>query len=212
MRKIAVLNQKGGSGKTTLSVNLARALQLAGFPVQLVDSDPQGSARDWAEAGGIELIEVIGLDRKALLSSLEGKKAGEGFIIIDGCPQASEMAVAAIRAADLVLIPVQPSPYDIWAAAELVDLVKTRQEVTDGRPLAAFVVSRAIKSTKLAGEVAEALNDYGLPTLDAGTTQRVVYASTAGEGKTVFEEPQSKAAQVEIQAIAKEALALLERQ
>jgi chromosome partitioning protein len=70
-------------------------------------------------------------------------------------------------------------------------------------------VSRAIKSTKLAGEVAEALHEYGLPTLDAGTTQRVVYASTAGEGKTVFEEPQSRAAQEEIQAIAREAMALL---
>ena len=120
------------------------------------------------------------------------------------------MAVAAIRAADLVLIPVQPSPYDIWAAAELVDLVKTRQEVTDGRPVAAFVVSRAIRSTRLAGEVAEALEEYGIPVLEAGTTQRVVYASTAGEGKTVFEEPQSKAAQLEVQAIASEILKMLE--
>ena len=210
MKKIAILNQKGGSGKTTLSVNLARALQLNGHTVQLVDSDPQGSARDWAEAGGIELIEVVGLDRKNLLASLEGKKDGEGFIVIDGCPQAAEMAVAAIRAADLVLIPVQPSPYDIWAAAELVDLVKTRQEVTDGRPVAAFVVSRAIRSTRLASEVAEALEEYGIPVLEAGTTQRVVYASTAGEGKTVFEEPQSKAAQLEVQAIASEILKMLE--
>lgn len=206
--KIAILNQKGGSGKTTLSVNLARAYQLAGYSVQLVDSDPQGSARDWAEAGGVELLDVVGLDRKNLLASLEvkGASGAPDITVIDGCPQASDMAVAAIRAADLVLIPVQPSPYDVWAAAELVDLVRTRQEVTDGRPQAAFVISRAIKTTKLAGEIAEALTGYGLPVLLAGTTQRVVYATTAGEGKTVFEEPASVAAQDEIRAIADEAL------
>ena len=70
--------------------------------------------------------------------------------VIDGAPQIADLAVSAIKAANLVLIPVQPSPYDIWAASDLVELVKQRIEVTDGRLRAAFVISRLIKGTRLA--------------------------------------------------------------
>ena len=115
--------------------------------------------------------------------------------MIDGAPQASDLAVSAIKAANFVLIPVQPSPYDIWAAADLVDLVKQRIEVTDGRLQAAFVVSRAITGTKLGQEVADALAGYGLPVLTSRIMQRVAYPSTAATGQTVFDiEPNGDAA------------------
>lgn len=99
----------------------------------------------------------------------------------------------------MVIIPCQPSPYDIWAAADLVDVIKARQDVTDGKPKAAFVVSRAIKNTKLGKEILDALEGYELPILKALTTQRVAYPTTAAEGKTVFIEAESEAAR-EIQA------------
>ena len=67
---ISVLNQKGGSGKTTISSNLAHAIALDGHKVLLVDSDPQGSLRDWNEANGEELLPVVGLDREILPTSL----------------------------------------------------------------------------------------------------------------------------------------------
>ena len=111
---IAVLNQKGGAGKTTLSTNLARALQLGGDKVLLVDSDPQGSARDWNAAGNGELLPVIGLDRPTLAKDIQAIRDNQDWIIIDGAPQIAELAVAAIKCADLILIPVQPSPYDVW--------------------------------------------------------------------------------------------------
>jgi chromosome partitioning protein len=123
------------------------------------------------------------------------------FVVIDGAPQAADLAVSAIKAADLVLIPVQPSPYDIWATSDLVDLVKQRIEITDGRLKAAFVVSRAIKGTRIGGEVAEALAGYELPILDARITQRVSYPGTAAAGTTVLEaEPDGDAA-AEIRAL-----------
>lgn len=208
MTVIAVLNQKGGSGKTTIATNLAHALKQAGVKVLLVDADPQGSARDWNEANGGTVLPVVGLDRETLPTDLQAIRSGYDYVVIDGAPQIAKMAVAAVKAADLVLIPVQPSPYDIWAAADLVEVIKARQQITDGSPRAAFVISRAIKNTRLSGEVAEALEGYGLPVLKNGTTQRVIYPTSASEGKTVFSDGDNPASD-EIRAVAEELLELL---
>lgn len=208
MHVIAVLNQKGGAGKTTIATHLARALQLDGADVLLVDSDPQGSARDWAAVREDHPLTVIGIDRPTIERDLKSV-AKKDFVVIDGAPQAADLAVSAIKAADFILIPVQPSPYDIWATAELVELVKTRIEVTDGKLKAAFVVSRAIKGTRIGAEISDALNDYGLPVLSARITQRVSYPSTAASGTTVLDtEPKGDAAH-EVRRLAKEIIKIL---
>lgn len=183
MHVIAVLNQKGGAGKTTIATHLARAFQLAGSSVLLVDSDPQGSARDWAAVREDQPVPVVGIDRPTIDRDLKSI-AKMDYVVIDGAPQAADLAVSAIKAASFILIPVQPSPYDIWATADLVELVKQQIEVTDGKLQAAFVVSRAIKGTKIGAEVTGALTDYGLPVLNARITQRVSYPSTAANGTT----------------------------
>ena len=200
MPVIAVLNQKGGSGKTTIATHLARALQLEGADIVMIDSDPQGSARDWAAVRDDQPLSVLGIDRPTLERDLRAF-SHKDYIIIDGAPQAADLAVSAIKAADIVLIPVQPSPYDIWAAADLVDLVKSRIEITDGKLKAAFVVSRAIKGTRLGQEISEALTGYGLPVLAARITQRVSYPTSAAAGTTVLDtEPNGEAA-IEIRAL-----------
>lgn len=208
MPVIAILNQKGGAGKTTIAVNLAYALQQDGCKVLLVDADPQGSARDWNEANEGAILPVVGLDRETLAKDLDAIKQGYDWIVIDGAPQIARLSAAAVKVADLVLIPCQPSPYDVWAAADLVDIIKARQDVTNGKPKAAFVISRSIRNTKLGREVEEALESYGLPILKSMTTQRVAYPTTAAEGQTVFVEREGAAAH-EIDAIKNEAKELL---
>lgn len=203
MRVIAVLNQKGGSGKTTIATHLARALQLDGHDVLLVDSDPQGSARDWAAVREDQPVTVVGIDRPTIGRDLKNL-ARQEFVVIDGAPQAADLAVSAIKAADFVLIPVQPSPYDIWATADLVDLVKQRIEVTDGALQAAFVVSRAIKGTRIGAEVAEALHGYDLPVLESRITQRVSYPGTAAAGTTVLDREPNGDSAAEVRALAAE--------
>lgn len=203
MPTIAILNQKGGAGKTTIATNIAHALQLESGKVLLVDSDPQGSARDWNEANEAKLLPVVGLDRETLPADLKAISGGYDWVVIDGAPQVAKLAAAAVKAADLVVIPVQPSPYDIWATADLVEVINARRDVTGGKPKAAFLISRAIRNTKLGKEITEALESYGLPVLKSGTMQRVAYPTTASEGKTVFEEPTSEAAK-EIRAIVEE--------
>lgn len=208
MKVIAVLNQKGGAGKTTIATHLARAIQLDGQDVLLVDSDPQGSARDWAAVREDQPVTVVGIDRPTIERDLKNL-AKKDVVVIDGAPQAADLAVSAIKAADFVLIPVQPSPYDIWATADLVELVKQRIEITDGRLRAAFVVSRAIKGTKIGAEVSAALEGYGLPVLDTRVIQRVVYPGTAAAGSTVLDAEPAGDAAAEIRALAAEIMEAL---
>ena len=208
MHVIAVLNQKGGAGKTTIATHLARALQLAGADVLLVDSDPQGSARDWAAVREDQPVPVVGIDRPTIERDLK-RIAAKDFIVIDGAPQAADLAVSAIKAASFILIPVQPSPYDIWATADLVDLVKQRIEVTDGKLQAAFVVSRAIRGTRISAEVTDALAGYGLPVLRSRVGQRVSYPGTAAAGTTVLDADPAGDAAAEIRALSAELRQLL---
>lgn len=208
MKVIAVLNQKGGAGKTTMATHLARAFQLDGLDVLLVDSDPQGSARDWAAVREDQPVTVVGIDRPTIDRDLKNL-ARKDVVVIDGAPQAADLAVSAIKAADFILIPVQPSPYDIWATSDLVELVKQRIELTDGKLRAAFVVSRAIKGTKIGDEVRTALEGYGLPVLEARVTQRVVYPGTAASGSTVLDADPNGDAAAEIRALAAEIMRAL---
>ncbi len=200
MQIIAVLNQKGGAGKTTIATHLARALQLEGADVLLVDSDPQGSARDWSAVRDDQPVPVVGIDRPTIDRDLKSI-ARKDFVVIDGAPQAHALAVSAIKAANMVLIPVQPSPYDIWATSDLVDLVKQRQELTDGAFKAVFVISRAIKGTRIGAEATEALAGYDLPVLKARITQRVIYPGSAAAGTTVLDQAPNSDAAKEIRAL-----------
>ncbi len=198
---VAILNQKGGVGKTTLATNLVRAMALAGDKALLVDSDPQGSARDWHAASEGTLVSMIALDRPTLDKDIKAVMGPHDWIVIDGAPRLSDLAAAAIRIADTIIIPVQPSPYDVWSTSDLVDLVTARQGVTNGKPKTAFLISRAIKGTNLSKDVEEALSQYDLPIFKSRTTQRVIYAESAAGGSSVFDEDPKGQAAREIQDI-----------
>lgn len=207
---ISVINQKGGVGKTTVATHLATALRLAGHSVLLVDSDPQGSARDWAAVREDHPLSVVGMDRPTIERDLKSI-APVDFVIIDGAPQAADLAVSAIKASDFVLIPVQPSPYDIWATSDLVELVKQRIEITDGKLQAAFVVSRAITGTNIGKEVTGVLEGYELPVLEARIHQRVNYPGSAASGSTVLEDQPDSEGAKEMMQLAVEITTLLSK-
>lgn len=184
---ISVLNQKGGVGKTTLAVNLARSLMKSGLPTLLVDSDPQGSARNWHVVGNGDLLDVVGLDRPTIDKDIKKFQLSYDFIIIDGAPQLSDMAAKTIICSDIILIPVQPSPYDIWASGDTVDLIKQRQTIANNTPKAAFIISRQIVNTNIGKEIRSILQQYEFPVFKAGTFQRIAYSNSADNGNTVFE-------------------------
>jgi chromosome partitioning protein len=209
MKTVAVLNQKGGSGKTTISTNLACAFRkLYDLDVAIIDADPQGTASEWA-ARSEDSPPVYGANEPTIHEDLPALTDAFDVTIIDGAPALEEMATSAIKATDLVLIPVQPSGADIWSASDILELVEARQSVTGG-PHAAFVVSRAIVGTNLAGSAADALDSLSASVMNSRTAQRVAYTEALGAGLSVLDVDGGKAAG-EIRDLADETLALLQK-
>lgn len=204
---VSILNQKGGVGKTTLSINLAHAMMKQPDSTLLVDSDPQGSARDWhAEAKG-EILQMIALDRPTLDRDIENLRHSYKWIFIDGAPGLTNMAMAAVKCSDVILIPVQPSPLDLWATEDLVRLIGERIAWSGGKVKAAFIVNRQIQNTIIGKEIREILNQYslsyGISVFKSGTYQRVIYLTSVAKGMTVIDQSDKEASK-EILAIAKE--------
>jgi chromosome partitioning protein len=201
---ITIQNQKGGVGKTTLAIHLAHALALKGARVLVVDADPQGSARDWAAARGEANppFPVVGLDRPTVHRDLPTMAVNFNHVVIDGPPRVSDLARSAIIASELVVIPVQPSPYDVWAAQEIVDIIKEASVFKENLK-SVFVINRKIVNTAIGRDVTEALVVYGVPVLRSAICQRVAFAESAASGCTVLE--------IDIDSVAaKEILALVD--
>lgn len=202
----SVQNQKGGVGKTTLAVHISHALALKGYVVLLIDADPQGSSRDWAAARKDKPpFTVVGLDRPTIHRDLPEIAKNYDHVIIDGPPRVTELARSAIVAADIVVIPIQPSPYDVWAAQEVINLIK-EASVFKEKLKSVFVINRKIVNTAIGRDVAEALTNYEIPVLRSHICQRVAFAETAAAGQTVFENSRNESAIKEINALVKELL------
>jgi chromosome partitioning protein len=192
---IGVLNQKGGVGKTTIAVNIAACLTMRSKRVLLVDADPQGSSLAWSAAREAPpLFSVVGMAKPTLHREMPEIARDYDVVVIDGAPRVNDLGRAAILASDTILIPVQPSPYDVWAAADTVQLIREAQQFKDGLR-AAFVINRKIANTAIGRDVANALEHFNIPVLPTALCQRVLYAESAGQGLAVAEvAPNSEAA------------------
>lgn len=204
MEVISVLNQKGGVGKTTLAVHIATGFARLKNRVLLIDADPQGSALDWAAAReGEALFPVAGMPKNSIHKELPPLAKGYETVIIDGPPRVYDVAKSAIMASDLVLIPVQPSPYDVWSVKEIVDLL---HEAAVYKPFikSLFVINRKITNTAIGRDVIQALSEYPVPVLNTTVCQRVAFAESALRGQTVYEVDPEHPASKEIDSLVKE--------
>lgn len=195
-RILTVAQQKGGSGKTTLAVHLAVALaQHSGEPIAILDVDPQGSLGTWFEARedrlgedntGLEFRTASGWGARREARSLA---RSHGYVIVDTPPKTDVDAKPAIDAADFVIVPVQPTPVDLWATSQTLELA-AREDTP-----ALLVLNRVPPRASLTGAMAEAIAASGYDTLAARLGNRTVFASAMGQGSSVTEAaPSSKAA------------------
>ncbi len=159
----AFLNQKGGVGKTTLSCNFATALALLGHKVLLIDADPQLGSMEWKSHRDIPpLFPIIGLPTDKLHKEMPAHAVNYDYLVIDAPPQVSSIARSIILASNLVLIPVQPSPHDIWSAKAIVGLIEEAKTFKE-KLKTAFIVNRKITNTALGRDVFTALENYPFP-------------------------------------------------
>ncbi len=187
---ISVLNQKGGVGKSTTAVHLARWLQLQGQSVHLADLDPQRTGSSWLTSADAFTLPctVVSADSDAVLERVPELARGVDALVVDGPAGLSEATRAVMLLADVVLTPVQPAGADLHSAGEVLRLVGQARTIRKGPPDAAVFLNRATKGTRLLAEARAALEQLeGIRLLRTAITQRQAIADCYGQGCTVFE-------------------------
>ena len=200
---ITVAQHKGGAGKTTLSVQLAVALNQAGARVAIIDVDPQGSTTQWFAArqnrlGEKNKIKSFQMQGWKLMREAPALVQEYDFIIVDSPPHADSEASIAVRQADLVLVPIQPSPLDIWACGPTLQLV-----LQEKKPLT-LVLNRVPARAKLNEAIMERLDKINIQVARQTLGNRVAYAASILQGLGVVEYEPSGTATAEIRNLARE--------
>jgi len=189
MKTIAILSQKGGAGKTTLTINLAVAGGLKNKQTAIIDLDPQASASSWSDARLKDIPAVISAQPARLSNVLEAaEREGADYVFIDSAPHSESAALAAARAADLIIIPCRPALLDIRAIKNTIDIASIAQT-----PVAVILNCIQARGT-LADEAAQAISSYEVDIVPVRIAQRAAFVHSVTSSMGVQEyEPKSKA-------------------
>jgi chromosome partitioning protein len=196
MKIFSIISQKGGAGKTTLALNLAGAAESLGYRTVVIDLDPQASAKGWHDSRKGEAPVVVSAQASRLDEVLTtAREHGADLCIIDTAPHSETTALAAARAADLILVPCRPAILDLRAISSSVDLVQLAKRA------ALAVLNSVPPRGSLADQAEQAIRTYGIEVAPTRISQRAALVHSLTAGQTVLEyEPDGAAAQ-EIRAL-----------
>lgn len=213
-RIIALVNQKGGPGKTTLTMHLAGELARRGARVLVADADPQGTATRWAATAPDDTpfpAAVAGLGGAGARLHRELKKYLEPFdLIVVDCPPSADspLSHSALLVADLALVPVIPSPPDLWAGVAIRQVIANVSAINEGLKTR-LILNQRKPRTRLAARTLELLPQYGVPVLQTQIGDREAFRHAAAAGVTVADLPRAAKAAEEIAMLTDEILVVL---
>ncbi len=203
---ITIAQQKGGAGKTTLAVHLALAWAATGKRVAVIDIDPQASLSTWFQVrherlGGVgAAIDAVAVAGWRVTAEIERQARSHDVVLIDSPPHAETEARIAVRAGELVLVPVQPSPMDFWATKPTLDLARAEKVP------ALLVLNRVPARANLTGAMLEAFETLNVPLAETQIGNRIALAAALNEGQGILEYDPTSIAATEIAALADEIL------
>jgi chromosome partitioning protein len=200
---ISLVNQKGGVGKTTIAINLAGCLSMKNYHTLLIDADPQGSVLQWQSIENNDLFDVRHHPMPISRNDVKLMARGYDHLVIDAPPAIGEIALSSLKVSNLAIIPVGPSPLDIWSSKDTISLMeesKKRNRSLKGK----LLICRKIARTRVGREAREAMETYRMEVFESEISQRIAYVEAMISGLSVLQfAPNSEAAN-EIRSLCEE--------
>ena len=200
---ISLVNQKGGAGKTTVAINLADCLSRKKYSTLLIDGDPQGSVLQWQSIADTNAFDVKHYPSPTFDASIKDLAKGYDHVVVDAPPAMGEITRSILAVSKLAIIPVGPSPLDIWSSKETLSLLRVARK-RNRKLIGKLLITRKIPTTRLAREAREATETYKMKVFDTEISQRIAFVEAMIAGLSVLQyAPSSKAAR-EVESLCEE--------
>lgn len=200
---ISLVNRKGGVGKTTIAINLGACTLRRNYSVIVIDTDPQGSVLQWQAIEKNSSFDVKHHPRPLLSRDIESFSKTYDHVLIDSPPVIGEIIQSVLEISDLAIVPVGPSPLDIWSSSETVSLIRKVQKLNHSLE-AKLLICRKISTTRIGREAREAMQVYNLDTFTTEICQRVAFIQSLVSGVSVLQYAPNSEASREINSLCEE--------